>query len=43
MGKPTGFMEYQRSTAKAEAPKSRIRHFQEFHTHLPQEIGRAHV
>lgn len=37
MGKPTGFMEYERKTAKAEPPKARIRHFHEFHTHLPRE------
>lgn len=37
MGKPTGFMDYARQDKKAEAPKSRIRHFQEFHTPLPKE------
>jgi len=36
MGKPTGFMEYERRTSKAEAPSERIKHFNEFHTHLPQ-------
>lgn len=36
MGKSTGFMEYNRKTAKAEAPKARIKHFHEFHTHLPK-------
>ena len=36
MGKPTGFMDYERKTAGAEAPKARIRHFNEFHTHLPK-------
>ena len=37
MGKPTGFMDYQRETSKAESPESRISHFDEFHTHLPKE------
>lgn len=37
MGKPTGFIEYERQTGDAEMPKSRIRHFNEFHTYLPEE------
>lgn len=37
MGKPTGFMEYKRQDKIAEAPESRIRHFQEFHTPLSRE------
>lgn len=37
MGKPTGFMEYQRETSKTAAPLERIRHFREFHEHLPRE------
>ncbi len=37
MGKPTGFMEYKREVSTAEEPKKRIKHFNEFHTHLPQE------
>lgn len=37
MGKPTGFMDYVRQDKKAEAPKSRIRHFQEFYTPLSRE------
>ena len=37
MGKPTGFMDYERQVSKAEDPKSRIKHFNEFHTHLPQK------
>ena len=37
MGKPTGFIDYKRETSKAEKPKSRISHFNEFHTHLPRE------
>ena len=40
MGKPTGFLEYNRETAKAQDPKSRIRHFDEFHEHLPMEKQR---
>lgn len=35
MGKPTGFLEYDRVDAKAEAPKDRISHFREFHALLP--------
>ena len=37
MGKPTGFLEYERETGRAQEPKSRIRHFDEFHEHLPME------
>lgn len=37
MGKPTGFMDYKRQDKIAEEPKSRIRHFQEFHTPLSKE------
>lgn len=37
MGKATGFIEYDRQDKEAEAPKSRIRHFQEFHTPLSKE------
>ncbi len=37
MGKPTGFMDYQRQVSKAEDPKRRIRHFNEFHQHLSKE------
>ncbi len=40
MGKPTGFMEYDRQTAEAAAPKERIKHFNEFHTPLSQEEQR---
>ena len=36
MGKPTGFMDYERKTSRAQEPKERIKHFNEFHTHLPQ-------
>lgn len=37
MGKPTGFLEYERQTGDAEMPKSRLKHFNEFHTYLPEE------
>ena len=37
MGKPSGFMDYERQVSVAEDPKSRIKHFNEFHTHLPKE------
>ena len=37
MGKATGFMEYDRQDKEAEAPKSRIRHYNEFYTPLPRE------
>ena len=34
MGKPTGFLEYERITASAEKPLERIKHFNEFYTPL---------
>ena len=37
MGKPTGFMDYERETAKAVSPKERIKNFNEFHTPLSKE------
>ncbi len=37
MGKPTGFMEYERVTGKAARPKERIKHFHEFHEPLSRE------
>ncbi|MDO4344177.1 MAG: glutamate synthase subunit beta [Eubacteriales bacterium] len=40
MGKPTGFMDYERETAKAESPKVRIKNFNEFHTPLSREKQR---
>ena len=40
MGKPTGFMNYERETAKAESPLERIKHFNEFHTPLSKEKQR---
>ena len=35
MGKPTGFMDYKREECLSEAPLKRIKHFKEFHIHLP--------
>ena len=37
MGKPTGFIEYERETARVEDPKTRIKHFHEFRTPLSRE------
>ena len=47
MGKPTGFLEYERKNNKAVEPLERIKNFNEFHTPMSdkdrKEIGRAHV
>ncbi|HMR63325.1 MAG TPA: glutamate synthase subunit beta [Anaerolineae bacterium] len=37
MGKPTGFMEYQRELPADRPPQERIRDWQEFHLHFPDE------
>ena len=37
MGKPTGFLEYERKNAKVEEPLERIGHFREFRTPLSLE------
>ena len=37
MGKPTGFMEYQRKTGNTVAPLERIKNFKEFHLQLPKD------
>ena len=37
MGKPTGFLEYEREDAPAYAPKERIKNFNEFHEPLSLE------
>lgn len=37
MGKPTGFMEYERKRNEAVKPKDRIMSFHEFHTQMPIE------
>ncbi len=36
MGKPTGFLEYDRANAKAMSPKTRVKNFNEFHTPLSE-------
>lgn len=40
MGKPTGFMEYDRKVSKTVKPKARIKNFDEFHVSLPLEEQR---
>ena len=40
MGKPTGFLEYNRVSAQMEEPKERIKHFREFKKYLPIEEQR---
>ncbi|MBR2176860.1 MAG: glutamate synthase subunit beta [Clostridia bacterium] len=40
MGKPTGFMEYDRTDFEAESVSERIKHYNEFHTALPAEDQR---
>ena len=40
MGKPTGFMEYEREVSREQEPGERIRHFREFHERLPMEKQR---
>ncbi len=40
MGKPTGFLEYDRRGHPGEAPLERIRHWNEFHPMLPEEERR---
>ena len=40
MGKPTGFLEYERKTSTAVKPKVRIKNFDEFHIPLPMEQQR---
>ena len=37
MGKPTGFMEYERREAGSVEPKERIKNFNEFHVFLSKE------
>ncbi|NLK94626.1 MAG: glutamate synthase subunit beta [Clostridiales bacterium] len=37
MGKPTGFLEFDRITSKSIKAKARIKNFNEFHTLLPKE------
>lgn len=40
MGKPTGFLEYDRRAVPAQPPLERIRHWNEFHPSLPPEERR---
>lgn len=40
MGKPTGFMDYERIDSEAVKPKTRINNFKEFHEPLPLEKQR---
>lgn len=35
MGKPTGFLEYERKTGEVQKPEERIQNFSEFHADLP--------
>lgn len=37
MGKPTGFIEYERCETRAVEPKERIKNFNEFHVYLSEE------
>lgn len=37
MGKPTGFLDYNRETSTSISPKERIKNFNEFHEYLPLE------
>ena len=37
VGKPTGFLEYERKDSAATAPKERVKNFEEFHVQLPEE------
>ncbi len=41
MGKPSGFLEYEREDAAAVSPKERIKNFNEFHTPLSEEKQRC--
>ena len=40
MGKPTGFMEYDRKNETAQEPLERIKHFNEFHTPMSEKDRR---
>lgn len=41
MGKPTGFMDYERKNNEAITPEERIKNFEEFHTPLSKEERRC--
>ena len=40
MGKPTGFMEYERVDARSIEPTERVKNYNEFHVFLPKEAQR---
>ena len=40
MGKPTGFLEYERKVGRTAPPLERIQHFHEFHALLPEQEQR---
>ena len=40
MGKPTGFLEYERRDGRTADPKERLGNFREFHGLLPEEEQR---
>ena len=40
MGKPSGFLEFERINEPGQAPLERIRHWDEFHVSLPEELRR---
>jgi len=40
MGKPTGFLEYDRVTSTVQTPRSRIQNYNEFHTPISEEEQR---
>ena len=40
MGKPTGFLEYERKVGRVTPPLERIQHFHEFHALLPEQEQR---
>ena len=40
MGKPTGFMEYERRGNPSEGPRERVKHYDEFHPRLSREDRR---
>ena len=37
MGKPTGFLDYERQTSRELSPRARIKDFKEFHVPLSKE------
>ncbi len=41
MGKPTGFLDYERRECPAQAPLERVKHWNEFHSLLPAEERRV--